>query len=156
MKIICVVGECYSGKSFLIEKLTNIFQATVIHLGDIFRKKNYNSICVDEHIVATTLIDFCNNTPVEKNVIIDNAFKNVKQAEAVLSSIGKEIGISIIWVTNKRSEVDLSSRNRIDDKNIESKLKLWKENEKDLREFLEKNNYKIQDVYNTDNGFLFC
>lgn len=154
MKIICVVGECYCGKSHLLRKFERISDVSIIHLGDIFRKNKFDGVCVDEKTIANVVSKTIMSGHFHDNIVIDNAFKTVEQAKAILKMAPKDC-ISIWWVSNKRTDVDYSSRGREDDANIEAKIKLWRENETELRKYIEDNGFEIQDIYNTNEGFLF-
>lgn len=163
MKIICLVGQCYSGKSHFIEHyLKRMFPCSVIHLGEHFRQKGFDGVRVDsevladmiKHLLGCLLTDghLVNNTA-ENMIVLDNAFKDVEQADAVLKELDGQ-NVSVMWLCDKRSYVDFKKRGRNDDTNIEQKRKLWEDNSDALYQYLIDRKVDIIKVYNTDDGFL--
>lgn len=154
MKIICIVGQCYCGKSHFIEHyLKRIFPCSVIHLGEYFRQQKFDGIRVSSEIFDSTVKLLLTSEEFEGTVIFDNAFKDVEQAEIVLSELGTQ-NISVIWMLDKRSNVDFKKRGREDDIYIEQKRKLWQDNADSLYQYLIDRKVDIIKVYNTDDGFL--
>ena len=130
MTLICLIGSSYSGKSYFLEKLSKICDFTRISLGDIFRAKGEKRICVTPEVLkievkkalAKACIEGKNN-----NIILDNAFKNVEQAKAVIPEL-KGFDIRVVYVENHRENIDLTSRGREDDINVSFKIMEWEEN----------------------------
>lgn len=154
MKIICIVGQCYCGKSHFIEHyLKRIFPCSVIHLGEYFRQQKFDGVRVSSEIFDSTVKLLLTSPEFEGTVIFDNAFKDVEQAEIVLNELGTQ-NISVIWMLDKRSNVDFKKRGREDDIYIEQKRKLWQDNADSLYQYLIDRKVDIIKVYNTDDGFL--
>ena len=154
MKIICIVGQCYCGKSHFIEHyLKRIFPCSVIHLGEYFRQQKFDGVRVSSEIFDSTVKLLLTSEEFEGTVIFDNAFKDVEQAEIVLNELGTQ-NISVIWMLDKRSNVDFKKRGREDDIYIEQKRKLWQDNADSLYQYLIDRKVDIIKVYNTDDGFL--
>ena len=154
MKIICIVGQCYCGKSHFIEHyLKRIFPCSVIHLGEYFRRQKFDGVRVSSEIFDSTVKLLLTSEEFEGTVIFDNAFKDVEQAEIVLNELGTQ-NISVIWMLDKRSNVDFKKRGREDDIYIEQKRKLWQDNADSLYQYLIDRKVDIIKVYNTDDGFL--
>lgn len=154
MKIICIVGQCYCGKSHFIEHyLKRIFPCSVIHLGEYFRQQKFDGIRVSSEIFDSTVKLLLTSEEFEGTVIFDNAFKDVEQAEIVLNELSTQ-NISVIWMLDKRSNVDFKKRGREDDIYIEQKRKLWQDNADSLYQYLIDRKVDIIKVYNTDDGFL--
>lgn len=165
MNILIICGESYSGKSWFISKLGKMFSdMDVIHVGDVLRQmgfdKSLNSASIPGDVIADVvnkrLLEYKNNKA--SIVVIDNPMKNVEQAEALLKMFESwELypeDVEVVWMTNERTVVDYSKRQRSDDNLIPQKLALWKTEGPALREFLERKNVTIVDVKNTDRGFL--
>ena len=154
MKIICIVGQCYCGKSHFIEHyLKRIFPCSVIHLGEYFRQRKFDGVRVSSEIFDSTVKLLLTSEEFEGTVIFDNAFKDVEQAEIVVNELGTQ-NISVIWMLDKRSNVDFKKRGREDDIYIEQKHKLWQDNADSLYQYLIDRKVDIIKVYNTDDGFL--
>lgn len=154
MKIICIVGQCYCGKSHFIEHyLKRIFPCSVIHLGEYFRQQKFDGVRVSSEILASTIKYLLETGHFENTVIIDNAFKDVEQAESVLKELNNQ-DVSVMWMLDKRSNVDFKKRGREDDINIEQKRKLWQNNASDLDQYLIDKKVDIIRVYNTDEGYV--
>ena len=154
MKIICIVGQCYCGKSHFIKHyLKRIFPCSVIHLGEYFRQQKFDGVRVSSEIFDSTVKLLLTSEEFEGTVIFDNAFKDVEQAEIVLNELGTQ-NISVIWMLDKRSNVDFKKRGREDDIYIEQKRKLWQDNADSLYQYLIDRKVDIIKVYNTDDGFL--
>lgn len=154
MKIICIVGQCYCGKSHFIEHyLKRIFPCSVIHLGEYFRQRKFDGVRVSSEVFDSTVKLLLTSEEFEGTVIFDNAFKDVEQAETVLNELGTQ-NISVIWMLDKRSNVDFKKRGRKDDIYIEQKRKLWQDNADSLYQYLIDRKVDIIKVYNTDDGFL--
>lgn len=154
MKIICIVGQCYCGKSHFIEHyLKRIFPCNVIHLGEYFRKQKFDGVRVSSEVFDSTVKLLLTSPEFADTVIFDNAFKDVEQAETVLNELGTQ-NISVIWMLDKRSSVDFKKRGREDDIYIEQKRKLWQDNADALYQYLIDRKVDIIKVYNTDDGFL--
>ena len=154
MKIICIVGQCYCGKSHFIEHyLKRIFPCSVIHLGEYFRQQKFDGVRVSSEIFDSTVKLLLTSEEFDGTVIFDNAFKDVEQAETVLNELGTQ-NISVIWMLDKRSNVDFKKRGREDDIYIEQKRKLWQDNADSLYQYLIDRKVDIIKVYNTDDGFL--
>ena len=154
MKIICIVGQCYCGKSHFIEHyLKRIFPCSVIHLGEYFRQQKFDGVRVSSEIFDSTVKILLTSEEFDGTVIFDNAFKDVEQAETVLNELGTQ-NISVIWMLDKRSNVDFKKRGREDDIYIEQKRKLWQDNADSLYQYLIDRKVDIIKVYNTDDGFL--
>ena len=154
MKIICIVGQCYCGKSHFIEHyLKRIFPCSVIHLGEYFRQQKFDGVRVSSEVFDSTVKLLLTSEEFEGTVIFDNAFKDVEQAETVLNELGTQ-NISVIWMLDKRSNVDFKKRGREDDIYIEQKRKLWQDNADSLYQYLIDRKVDIIKVYNTDDGFL--
>ena len=154
MKIICIVGQCYCGKSHFIEHyLKRIFPCSVIHLGEYFRQQKFDGVRVSSEIFDSTVKLLLTSEEFEGTVIFDNAFKDVEQAEIVLNELSTQ-NISVIWMLDKRSNVDFKKRGREDDIYIEQKRKLWQDNADSLYQYLIDRKVDIIKVYNTDDGFL--
>ena len=154
MKIICIVGQCYCGKSHFIEHyLKRIFPCSVIHLGEYFRQRKFDGVRVSSEIFDSTVKLLLTSEEFEGTVILDNAFKDVEQAEIVLNELGTQ-NISVLWMLDKRSNVDFKKRGREDDIYIEQKRKLWQDNADSLYQYLIDRKVDIIKVYNTDDGFL--
>lgn len=154
MKIICIVGQCYCGKSHFIEHyLKRIFPCSVIHLGEYFRQQKFDGVRVSSEVFDSTVKLLLTSEEFEGTVIFDNAFKDVEQAEIVLNELGTQ-NISVIWMLDKRSNVDFKKRGREDDIYIEQKRKLWQDNADSLYQYLIDRKVDIIKVYNTDDGFL--
>lgn len=154
MKIICIVGQCYCGKSHFIEHyLKRIFPCSVIHLGEYFRQQKFDGVRVSSEILASTIKHLLISEQFEDTIILDNAFKDVEQAEAVLKELSNQ-DVSVMWMLDKRSNVDFKKRGREDDINIEQKRKLWQNNASDLDQYLIDKKVDIIRVYNTDEGYV--
>ena len=154
MKIICIVGQCYCGKSHFIEHyLKRIFPCSVIHLGEYFRQRKFDGVRVSSEIFDSTVKLLLTSEEFEGAVIFDNAFKDVEQAKIILNELGTQ-NISVIWMLDKRSNVDFKKRGREDDIYIEQKRKLWQDNADSLYQYLIDRKVDIIKVYNTDDGFL--
>ena len=154
MKIICLVGQCYSGKSHFIEHyLKRMFPCSVIHLGEHFRQKGFDGVRVDSEVLANMIKHLLETEHFEDTIILDNAFKDVEQADAVLKELDGQ-NVSVMWLCDKRSYVDFKKRGRNDDTNIEQKRKLWEDNSDALYQYLIDRKVDIIKVYNTDDGFL--
>lgn len=154
MKIICLVGQCYSGKSHFIEHyLKRMFPCSIIHLGEHFRQKGFDGVRVDSEVLANTIKHLLITEHFGDTIILDNAFKDVEQADAVLKELDGQ-NVSVMWLCDKRSYVDFSKRGRDDDTNIEQKRKLWKDNSNALNHHLIDRGIDIIRVYNTDEGYL--
>ena len=154
MKIICIVGQCYCGKSHFIEHyLKRIFPCSVIHLGEYFRQRKFDGVRVSSEIFDSTVKLLLTSEEFEGTVIFDNAFKDVEQAKIILNELGTQ-NISVIWMLDKRSNVDFKKRGREDDIYIEQKRKLWQYNADSLYQYLIDRKVDIIKVYNTDDGFL--
>lgn len=154
MKIICIIGQCYCGKSHFIEHyLKRIFPCSVIHLGEYFRQQKFDGVRVSSEILASTIKYLLMSEQFEDTIILDNAFKDVEQAEAVLKELSNQ-DVSVMWMLDKRSNVDFKKRGREDDINIEQKRKLWQNNASDLDRYLIDKKVDIIRVYNTDEGYI--
>lgn len=154
MKIICIIGQCYCGKSHFIEHyLKRIFPCSVIHLGEYFRQQKFDGVRVSSEILASTIKYLLMSEQFEDTIILDNAFKDVEQAEAVLKELSNQ-NVSVMWMLDKRSNVDFKKRGREDDINIEQKRKLWQNNASDLDRYLIDKKVDIIRVYNTDEGYV--
>ena len=148
------MGQCYCGKSHFIEHyLKRIFHCSVIHLGEYFRQRKFDGVRVSSEIFDSTIKLLLTSEEFEGTVIFDNAFKDVEQAEIVLNELGTQ-NISVIWMLDKRSNVDFKKRGREDDIYIEQKRKLWQDNADSLYQYLIDRKVDIIKVYNTDDGFL--
>lgn len=168
MNILLVCGECYAGKGMLISKLEKAFNdIKVIHVGDILRSKvkeifkdeNFkNHPAIDGKIIAQIVDEKLQEYKDSALVVIDNPMKNIEQAEAIIEVLNKwelfSEDIKVLWVSNERSENDYSKRGRADDDLIPKKLALWKIEGPKLRKYLEDSNVTIDDIVNTDSGFL--
>ena len=154
MKVICLVGPCYCGKTHFIEHCLNKDgKASVIHLGQYFRQQKFNGVYVGPEILAKTIDYLFHCEHLHDTVIIDNAFKDVYQAEAVLKLFNKE-DVDVYWMNDCRSKVDYTTRGREDDCNISGKLSLWRQNCGYLLKYLQDNNYHLVNVNNTDGGYV--
>lgn len=154
MKIICIVGQCYCGKSYFIEHyLKRIFPCSIIHLGEYFRQQKFDGVRVSPDILASTIKHLLETEHFEDTIILDNAFKDVEQTEAVLRELSNQ-DVSVMWMLDKRSNVDFKKRGRKDDINIEQKRKLWQDNASALDQYLLEKGVDIIKVYNTDEGYV--
>lgn len=154
MKIICIIGQCYCGKSHFIEHyLKRIFPCSVIHLGEYFRHQKFDGVRVSSEILASTIKHLLTFEQFKNTVILDNAFKDVEQAEAVLKELSNQ-DVSIMWMLDKRSNVDFKKRGREDDINIEQKRRLWQDNASALEQYLINKEIDVIRVYNTDEGYV--
>ena len=154
MKIICIIGQCYCGKSHFIEHyLKRIFPCSVIHLGEYFRQQKFDGVRVSSEILASTIKHLLTFEQFKNTVILDNAFKDVEQADAVLKELSNQ-DVSIMWMLDKRSNVDFKKRGREDDINIEQKRRLWQDNASALEQYLIDKKVNVIKVYNTDEGYV--
>ena len=148
------MGPCYCGKTHFIEHYLNKDNSSsVIHLGQIFRQKKFDGVRVSPDILATTIEQIFNCEHLNDTVILDNAFKDVYQAEAVLKLFNKE-DVHVYWMSDSRSNVDYTTRGREDDFNISEKLSLWRLNCGHLLKYILDNDYHLVIVNNTDNGYI--
>lgn len=154
MKTILVIGRCYCGKNYFIEKFSKVFDCDVVHVGDIFRKrftgKNKSATAIELKEVIKEGVKNCDKN---KNIIINNAFRDAASAKEVLKLFDKN-EIEIILIEDKRGSVDYSSRNREDDAFINDKIEYWNNHYEDLINYLKSEDYKIITIYNTDGGFI--
>jgi len=154
VKIICLVGQCYSGKSHFIEHhLKRMFPCSVIHLGDYFRQQKFDGVRVSPEVLANTINHLLEVEHFENTVILDNAFKDVEQAEAVLKRLNN-YDVSVMWMHDKRQYVDFKKRGREDDTNIKQKRRLWQDNASALGQYLLDKGVDVIRVYNTDEGYV--
>ena len=159
MNDIFLVGPSYCGKSAFSEILQKTFNYEVVHVGELVRK-----ICSEKGTETPVLLDsesLCGVIAGQlrplQYYIIDNAFKTVSQMEACLKqweNLNRDW--RIIWIVDKRTNVDFTARGRADDSQIQSKRELWKQNEAQmLTELKEKYPGSFTIVENTDFGFYF-
>lgn len=154
MKIICLVGQCYCGKSHFIEHhLKRMCSCSVIHLGEYFRQQNILGVRVSPDILAGTIKCLLEAEHFNDTVIIDNAFKDVEQADAVLKELSG-YDVSVMWMHDKRSFIDFKQRGREDDVNIKQKRRLWQDNANALGQYLIDKKVDVIKVYNTDKGYV--
>lgn len=154
MKVICLVGQCYCGKSHFIEHyLKRMCSCSVIHLGEYFRKQKILGVRVSPDILARTIEFLLEAEHLNDTVIIDNAFKDVEQADAVLKELSS-YDVSVIWMHDKRSFIDFKQRGREDDVNIKQKRRLWQDNANALGQYLIDKKVDVIRVYNTDKGYV--
>ena len=154
MTLICLIGSSYSGKSYFLEKLSKICDFTRISLGDIFRAKGEKGICVTPEALKIEVRKALAKASIEgknNNIILDNAFKNVEQAKAVIPEL-KGFDIKIVYVENHRKNIDLTSRGREDDINVSLKIREWEKNWPALYDYL-RERFVITTVLNNDYGF---
>lgn len=151
-----VMGKSYCGKSELIKLLERDFDYTnVLHVGDVVRAKySWAPTLLETNELINIIDDF-----IHINVlpwIIDNPAKTVEQLEAVIKYLqSKNILFKVLWVVDERTNIDFSSRGRSDDTNIFDKRAIWEENVADMLKLLTSEHIDIQEVVNTDEGFLF-
>ena len=153
-KAICIIGESYCGKDFFINRLKDFTSADVIHVGDEMRKLNVDGVCADPMILADVIE---RNLTRYGDVIIDNAFKNVEQAEKVIHLLHVfDYEVSVILVVNNRKDFNIKSRKRADDDKIPEKWDLWKQEFPNLFSWLLRNQgeFTFRKVFNTDEGVL--
>lgn len=154
MKVICLVGQCYCGKSHFIEHhLKRMSSCSVIHLGEYFRQQKFDGVRVSSEILAKTIKHLLETEHLNDTVILDNAFKDVEQAEAVLKVLNV-YDVSVMWMHDKRSYVDFKKRGREDDANIKQKRRLWQDNASALGQYLIDKEVDVIRVYNTDDGYV--
>lgn len=154
MKIICLVGQCYCGKSHFIEHhLKRMCSCSVIHLGEYFRKQKILGVRVSPDILANTIKCLLEAEHFNDTVIIDNAFKDVEQADVVLKELSG-YDVSVMWIHDKRSFIDFKQRGREDDVNIKQKRRLWQDNANALGQYLIDKKVDVIRVYNTDKGYV--
>ena len=153
MTLICLIGSSYSGKSYFLEKLSRIFDFTRISLGDIFRAKGEKGVCVTPEALKMEVRKALAKALEEKNnnIVLDNAFKNVEQAKAVVPEL-KGFDVRIVFVESHRKDVDITSRGREDDANVNLKIKEWEKNWPALYDYL-RERFSITTVFNNDYGF---
>lgn len=153
MTLICLIGSSYSGKSYFLEKLSKICDFTRISLGDIFRAKGEKGICVTPEALKIEVKKALAKARIEgkNNIILDNAFKNVEQAKAVIPEL-KDFDIRVVYVENHRENIDLTSRGREDDINVSFKIMEWEKNWPALYDYL-RERFVITTVLNNDYGF---
>ena len=136
-----------------------MFPCSVIHLGEYFRQKGFDGVRVDSEVLANTIKhlrcqwQLSTDEHFEDTIILDNAFKDVEQADAVLKELDSQ-NVSVMWLCDKRSNVDFKKRGRDDDTNIEQKRKLWEDNSNALNHYLIDKGIDIIRVHNTDEGYL--
>ena len=130
-----------------------MFPCSVIHLGEYFRQQNFDGIRVSPDILARTIKHLLETENLENTVILDNAFKDVEQAEEVLKVLNN-YDVSVMWMHDKRSFVDFKQRCREDDGNIKQKRRLWQDNSSALGQYLIDKEADVIRVYNTDDGYV--
>lgn len=151
-EIICVCGPSYCGKTHFIN--TFYKDEMVFHIGDYFRSKFFNKDVVDPDDLAAAIKKFIfKDNKDKKTIILDNPFKNINQAIAVLDIL-KGCTVCVYIIYDKRTNIDITSRNRSDDKNIESKQIYWDAYKDEMIDYLKEKKIKIIDLYNTDYGWL--
>lgn len=164
-----IIGKSYCGKGYFIEHFAPLIKAQVFHYGDIIRdSENKNNLCVDDNIISNITRNCINYSIINgyNNVIFDNPLKNIEQAKAFfeeISSCNQITDLNIIKITDKRNNVDITSRGRSDDINIKVKQELWDKQyenlDKEIKSWLLLDNNKLNVQYisinNTDNGFLW-
>lgn len=170
MNVLLVVGETYCGKGYFISKLEHVFKdIKVIHTGDLIRnlvgskKLNVNnSIVTDGAIISKALsneIEIIISKQEPGILVLDNPMKNKSQAESILNmfnSFNIDLNkVTVLWIENRRSKLDYSSRGRIDDNMIPKKIALWKAENNELKKFLDEKHINVVNISNTDKGFLF-
>ena len=154
MKIICLVGQCYCGKSHFIEHyLKRMCSCSVIHLDEYFRQQKILGVRVSPDIFARTIKCLLEAEHFNDTVIIDDAFKDVEQADAVLKELSG-YDVSVMWIHDKRSFIDFKQRGREDDVNIKQKRRLWQDNANALGQYLIDKKVDVIRVYNTDKGYV--
>ncbi len=126
---------------------------SVIHLGEYFRQQNFDGIRVSPDILANTIKCLLEAEHFNDTVIIDNAFKDVEQADAVLKELSC-YDVSVMWMHDKRSFIDFKQRGREDDVNIKQKRRLWQDNANALGQYLIDKKVDVIKVYNTDKGYV--
>lgn len=136
MNLILVIGECYSGKDFLIHKMRTLLNDSfVINVGDLLRaeEKDPNHYFSKDTVIPGAKIVEVISSELHKAsssfVIINNPMKNIEQAEAILEMLNEweffPGDIRVIWLHNKRTSFSYSSRKRADDSLITQKLADW-------------------------------
>lgn len=161
MKIICVIGKSYSGKSTFIEHVKNFSKCTVVSYGDHFRSKGMTSpTSIDlQNLLMNSLLT-CNTD----TIILDNPFKDINQARMFFKTVWlaslSEINIEVAIVNDIRTKVNFYERGRPDDWAVNKKRNKWEQDEHLLmsylnnHKFLKENLMHITYVYNTDKGFI--
>lgn len=130
-----------------------MFPCSVIHLGDYFRQQKFDGVRVSPKVLANTINHLLETEHFEDTVILDNAFKDVEQAEAVLKRLNN-YDVYVMWMHDKRQYVDFKKRGREDDTNIKQKRRLWQDNASALGQWLLDKGVDVIRVYNTDEGYV--
>ncbi len=130
-----------------------MFPCSVIHLGEYFRQQKFDGVRVSSEVLAKTIKHLLETEHFEDTVILDNAFKDVEQAEAVLKELNN-YEVSVMWMHDKRSYIDFKQRGREDDGNIKQKRRLWQDNASALGQYLIDKEVDVIRVYNTDDGYV--
>lgn len=156
---IFLVGPSYCGKSELCKIIEQFVAANEIHVGDCVRKRYEKwGEEVPMKISCDDLVDIIReNIMFGHSNIIDNAFKDPCQASKVLEMYDEwKRSFSIIWINDKRTNVDFTSRGRADDDRVIAKRKDWNKFSKELWTLLS-TKYKdfLTVVENTNEGFVF-
>ena len=126
---------------------------SVIHLGEYFRNQKILGVRVSPEILAGTIKYLLEAEHFNDTVIIDNAFKDVEQADVVLKELSG-YDVSVMWIHDKRSFIDFKQRGREDDVNIKQKRRLWQDNANALGQYLIDKKVDVIRVYNTDKGYV--
>jgi adenylate kinase family enzyme len=148
-KNIILIGASYSGKTEFSKILSEFFGYKKFSLGEYCRQHNYPiNTCLDKQQIFDII------EPILKSnefIIFDNLFKT---SESV--SILEKFNIfetSIIEIIDKRTNIDYTSRKRIDDMMIKVKQDIWFNNRIDIINKIKQFGYNINIVYSVDNGF---
>lgn len=152
-----VMGKSYSGKSELIKIIEKNFgySGDVLHIGDAVREKYDKAPALIPTEELVDIVDeFIHRTALPW--IIDNPAKTIEQFQAVVTYLQlHNIYFRVIWVEDRRKDVDFKSRGRLDDENIFDKRSIWAKNEEGMKEIIKDEKIPLTVVENTDDGFLF-
>ena len=157
-KAYLIIGPSYCGKTEFIKKETLI--RNIFSLGDYFRNiRQNNSIAVSPEALKMAMVDCMRGHEDDKIVVFDNAFKNVEQAKVAIGLLEKYREIEVYCIDDTRSNVDITTRGRIDDSHVEEKQQQWRDDWPELKKYLMQlyNSRKIGLTYilNTDVGFKY-
>jgi len=155
LKVVAIIGPSYCGKT----EFTKLFEQTgwnILHLGDLCREKGKPADYQFGPEELAEIIDE-NVIPDNRPYVLDNLFKTVEGIKVV--DYVKNINLSkdnmiVYLITDCRANVNFDSRGRADDKYIQMKRKIWDENYLGILNELERLDYTVKRVYNTDKGFL--
>lgn len=148
---ILLIGAEYSGKSFLSDIIVKKFKYEHYCLGDIVRQQNP----MGKNLSLEDLIQIIDTLDLNKKFVIDKAFKNQKQLPILEYFHEKEVPY-LIFFLERKFDIDLQKRNRIDDQIfLKENIEKFEKEKIFLLEALKRKNEPVIYVENLGQNFKF-